>query len=96
VTALQALRHQVRARGFSTRPTPRVLAELALHVALAAAGIALCATASTTAGGIARYALGLALVTAGGMGIGTNCHCASHHATSRSRALDAALTYFGV
>jgi len=95
VTALQALRHQVRARGFSTRPTPRVLAELALHVALAAAGIALCATASTTAGGIARYALGLALVTAGGMGIGTNCHCASHHATSRSRALDAALTYFG-
>lgn len=95
MTALQALRHQVRARGFSTRPTPRVLAELALHVALAAGGIALCATASTTAGGIARYALGLALVTAGGMGIGTNCHCASHHATSRSRALDAALTYFG-
>jgi linoleoyl-CoA desaturase len=44
---------------------------------------------------VARYALGLALATAGGMGIGTNCHCASHHATSRSRRLDAALTYAG-
>ena len=95
MTALQALRQQVRARGFLTRPTARVLAELALHAALAAAGIALCATSSTTAGGIARYAIGLALLTAGGMGIGTNCHSASHHATSRSRRLDAALTYAG-
>jgi linoleoyl-CoA desaturase len=93
--ALQTLRHEIRARGFLSRPTGRVLAELALHAALAAGGIALCATAATSAAGIARYALGLALVTLGSMGIGTNCHSASHHATSRSRWLDAALTYFG-
>ena len=93
--ALQTLRHEIRARGFLSRPTGRVLAELALHAALAAGGIALCATGSTSGAGIARYALGLALITAGSMGIGTNCHSASHHATSRSRWLDAALTYFG-
>ena len=40
---LAALRQEARTRGFYTRPTARILGELALHLAASLVGIALCA-----------------------------------------------------
>jgi linoleoyl-CoA desaturase len=89
--SLAVLRHEIGARGFGRRPTARIIGELCLHLGITACGIAFFLAGR----GILLCTAGLLLCSAGSLGVATNCHSASHHATSRSRWLDRALTYFG-
>lgn len=85
------LSRDVRARGFYTKPTLRMLSELILHIAACLGGIALFVVAQSYFVQVAA----LLLSTAGALGISTNSHTSSHNATSDSRQLNRTLTYFG-
>lgn len=84
------LRRTLRDRGLLERHTGRMLLEMALHVATLVAG----AVAVAWAPSPAWAAPGMLLVVLGSLGIATNGHTATHHATSRYRWLDALLTNF--
>jgi linoleoyl-CoA desaturase len=82
---------EFRRRKWHLPNTRRVLGELLLHSSLALGGWALIAAHL----GVWVSLLGLALSTAGSVGVATNSHTASHFAASRSRRTNQALTYFG-
>lgn len=88
---LRELRSEIRARGWHRPATGRVLGELGGHVSLALSGAAVFFLATGPWGSAA----GLLLSTAGTMGVATNTHTSSHHATSRRPWVNEALTYFG-
>lgn len=88
---LEPLRRELKARGFLKRRPGRVMLELALHVAMALAGIAVFLWAEHPA----LRLLGLCISTLGSVGVGTNTHTATHFAASHSRLLNEALAHFG-
>lgn len=90
-TAYQQLAQIVRERGWLERAPGRALTELGVHVALHLGGIALFLAVDHW---LVRVAA-LLLSTYGGLGLATNTHTSSHNATTRSMALNRALTYFG-
>jgi fatty acid desaturase len=89
--ALSVLNKEFVARGWHRKPTGRILAELAFHLALVVGGIAL----------VVRFenwwvkALGMLVLTWGSLGVSTSTHTSSHYATSDRRWVNRALTYFG-
>jgi linoleoyl-CoA desaturase len=91
VHPLTALNRELAARGFHRRPTARMLAELALFVALSAGG----AAAWFLSAGIAAKVAALAVVTLGSLGVSTHTHTSSHNAVSRRLWVNKALTLFG-
>jgi hypothetical protein len=78
---LEPLRRELKARGFLKKRPGRVMLELALHLAMALAGIALFLWAEHPA----LRLLGLCISTLGSVGVGTNTHTATHFAASHSR-----------
>lgn len=89
--ALQALRHEIAARGWTRKATGRILFELLLNLTMFAVG----AVVFVTFPQLVLRAAALVLVAAGSMGVATNTHTASHYATSRKKSVNEALTYFG-
>src|ERR1700730_14362423 len=89
--AYQQLAQIVRERGWLEKAPGRALTELGVHVALHLGGIALFLAVDHW---LVRGAA-LLLSTYGGLGLATNTHTSSHNATTRSLALNRALTYFG-
>jgi linoleoyl-CoA desaturase len=85
------LRANIRQHGYYERPTARMLLDLSIHILVAATGLGVYLLAS---GWIVRIC-GLIVYTAGSIGIGTNTHTSSHHATSKKRWLNELLTYAG-
>ncbi|HEX6750073.1 MAG TPA: acyl-CoA desaturase [Longimicrobium sp.] len=88
---MTALNRELAARGFHRRPTARLLAELALFVALGAGG----AVAFLVVPGIPAKAAALVAMTLGNLGMTTHTHSSSHNATSRRLWVNKALTLFG-
>jgi len=85
------LQAEFRARGFYRKPTARIVTQLALHVATAAAGVCLLVvTESLLVAGVA-----MAVFAAGQVGLATNTHTSAHGATSHRRWVNRALTFFG-
>lgn len=86
---LREIRAELHARGLERLPTRRVLAELGVHVALLALGLAV-----FFCGELAGLrAAGLALALLGHLGVTTNAHTWSHRAGSASRRFDDALAF---
>jgi linoleoyl-CoA desaturase len=88
---LASLRAEVRRRGWLMKPTGRLVAEFVGHAVVALAGIAMLTWARTWA----TTAAGLALATAGSLGVATHAHGSSHYATSDRRWVNELLTYIG-
>ena len=88
---LARLKATFQRHGWYERPTSRVVLELASHLAVFLAGLALMVVASS----LVVKGLGLLLVTCGLLGVATNTHTSAHYATSRQRWLNELLTYFG-
>lgn len=91
VDAFAALQAELRLRGCYTRPTGRILGQLALFLAVAAVGVA----TFTTRSSLALRIGGLLLLTLGSLGVAANTHTSSHYATSERRWVNELLTYFG-
>jgi linoleoyl-CoA desaturase len=89
--AVSALRRDLATRGFSSKPTGRILLELASHVLLAVGGLVVFFVSDHL---LVRIA-GLLISTLGSTGVGTNTHTSSHYATSETRWVNEALTCFG-
>jgi fatty acid desaturase len=88
---LADLRREIAVRGWNRKATSRIIGELLLHISLSLAGVTVFVLSDNW---LARVC-GLALVVVGSMGVGTNTHTASHHATSDKRWVNEFLTYFG-
>jgi fatty acid desaturase len=88
---LAALRRELEPYAIDKKATAAVLAELALHLAITAAGIALVALTQS----LWLRALGVGLAILGSMGVATNTHTSSHKATSEHAWVNDLLTYFG-
>jgi linoleoyl-CoA desaturase len=88
---LKELMLEFRRRGYDRPNTPRIVAELGVHVLLAFGGMLLFFAGKSPV----SLVLGLAVSTVGAFGISTNTHTASHFAASRHRAVNRALTHFG-
>jgi fatty acid desaturase len=86
-----ALRTEFRLRGWDRKATGRVLLELAGHLGITFAGIAL-ALASAS---LALRGLGILATALGGLGVALNTHTASHNGTSSRRRINRLLTYIG-
>ena len=86
-----ALRSEFRLRGWGRKATGRVLIELALHLAMTFAGIALFAASPV----LAIRALGVVAAALGSLGVALNTHTASHNAAASRRRLNRLLTYLG-
>jgi linoleoyl-CoA desaturase len=89
--AFRELRAELRRLGFYRRPTGRMLLELVINAAFAAAGLMVFLETSSW---LIR-ACALIVWTAGSIGIGTNTHTSSHYATSNKRWVNQALTFLG-
>ncbi len=89
--ALAALRDEIARRGWDRECAAPVVLELVAHLTLSLVGVACFLVADTQ---LVRV-LALLASTAGSLGVATNTHTASHYATSRRRALNELLTYFG-
>lgn len=89
--SLAELRLEIARIGCVRRPTGRILLELACHVACMLGGAALFLASSR----FAVEALGVLLSAWGCIGIASNSHTSSHYATSASRRINEALTFFG-
>lgn len=88
---LTCLRQEFGKRGFYRKATGRILFELAIHLVVTGAGLAVLVTTDhflLTAGGILLCVLGSA-------GVANNTHTSSHYATSSKRWVNELLTYFG-
>lgn len=90
-TAFRELRAEIARHGWTRKPTRRTVLELGAHLATMTGGIALSAVAT----GTIAYGIGIILATAGMMGVASNTHTSSHHATSDRRWINEALTLFG-
>jgi linoleoyl-CoA desaturase len=88
---MTALRAEVKARGWDQKAPKRILLELCLHILVSLAGLVAFVMASSLTGQV----LALILSTAGTLGVASNTHTSSHHATSNKRWLNTLLTYFG-
>src|SRR5438045_6079714 len=89
--AYRELMQLVRERGWDQKVPGRILAELALHLTLHLGGMAVFIFADN----LLLRAVAMFISIYGGLGVATNTHTSSHHATSHSRSLNKALTYFG-
>jgi fatty acid desaturase len=89
--AFARLKAEFKARGFYGRPTRRLLAELALHLAIFGAGTVIVLWSPHPV----VWLLGMVLVTLGSLGVATNTHTSAHFATSEKDWVNRALTYFG-
>ncbi|HEV7589136.1 MAG TPA: hypothetical protein VGO40_13560, partial [Longimicrobium sp.] len=88
---LTVLNRELAARGFHRKPTARLLAELALLLAMAAGG----AAAYFLVHGIVLKAAALLVMALGNLGITTHTHSSSHNGTSPRLWVNKALTLFG-
>jgi linoleoyl-CoA desaturase len=91
VEAVAELRREFSRRGWDRKATGPILFELAIHVAIAMAGMIVFMSWSHP---VIR-ALGLLASSFGCMGVGTNTHTSTHYGTSDKRWLNEALSYFG-
>lgn len=85
------LRREFARRGWTRKPTARVIAELAGHLAFMLGGAALYLMVP----GWPAKLCGLAVSAFGCVGIASNSHTSSHYGTSSRRTLNEALTFFG-
>lgn len=88
---LAGLTAEFRARGWQPKDTTAVVVELAAHLGIALGGAAI-AYMSTS---LPVIAAGLLVSTYGTLGVATNTHTSTHHATSRSRQANVLLSAFG-
>jgi fatty acid desaturase len=88
---LTVLNQELAARGYHRKPTARLLAGLALLLAMAGGG----AAAYLAVHGVAAKAAALLVMTLGNLGITTHTHSSSHNSTSRRLWVNKALTLFG-
>jgi fatty acid desaturase len=88
---LSALQAEFRVRGYYRKPTGRIVTQLALHLLTACAGLALLLATDSPL----LAAVGMALFSAGQIGVATNTHTSAHYATSHRRWVNRALTYLG-
>jgi linoleoyl-CoA desaturase len=91
IEAVAELRREFARRGWEKKATKRIGFELAIHVTLALAGIAIFMAFHHAA----LQVLGLLISAFGSMGVGTNTHTSTHYATSDKRWVNEALSYFG-
>ncbi|HEX5726516.1 MAG TPA: fatty acid desaturase [Longimicrobiaceae bacterium] len=89
--ALSVLNREFAARGFHRKPTGRLLAQLAVLVAMSLAGTA----AFALAPGWPAKCAGLLVMALANLGITTHTHSSSHNATSPRLWVNKALTFFG-
>lgn len=89
--ALSVLNREFAARGFHRKPTARLLAQLALHLALSLGGTA----AFALVDGLLPKVAALLAMALGNLGIATHTHSSSHNATSPKLWVNKALTFFG-
>jgi linoleoyl-CoA desaturase len=89
--AISELRREFARRGWDRKATGRIVVELSIHVAIAAAGFAIFMTSHS----LAVRILGILISTFGCMGVGTNTHTSTHYGTSDKRWVNQALSYFG-
>jgi len=88
---LAQLRRQFHAEGWHRKPTSRLLADLALHLIVTAAGLAVVVLSDW----LLVDAAGMLIVTFGTAGVATHTHSSSHFATSSRRSVNDLLTFFG-
>lgn len=88
---LARLRAEFKRRGWSDKATGRVVGELWCRGAVALSGIALLYWRPTWW----SFSIGLAVATAGSLGVATNTHNSSHYASSDRRWVNELLTYLG-
>jgi len=91
VHPLSVLNRELAARGFHRKPTGRLLAQLAVLVAMSLGGTAAFVLGH---GWMVRLA-GLAVMAMGNLGITTHSHTSSHNGTSPRLWVNKALTFFG-
>src|SRR5579863_8577419 len=89
--AVAELRREFSRRGWDRKATKRIVFELSIHLAIAAAGIAIFMTCEHPAVRI----LGILISSFGCMGVGTNTHTSTHYGTSDTRWVNEALSYLG-
>lgn len=89
--ALTLLNREFAARGFHRKPTARLLAQLAVLVAMSLGGTAVFVLAENLSVRLA----GLLVMAMGNLGITTHSHTSSHNGTSPRLWVNKALTYFG-
>ena len=88
---LALLRSEFRRRGWSDKATGRVIGELSSRATVALSGIVLMYWQPAWW----SFLVGLALATAGSLGVATNTHSSSHYASSDRRWVNELLTYLG-
>lgn len=88
---LAGLTAEFRARGWQPKDTAGVVRELAIHLGITFGGAALAYMSTSTP----AIAAGLLISTYGTIGVSTNTHTSTHHATSRSRLVNVLLSAFG-
>jgi fatty acid desaturase len=91
VHPLTVLNRELAARGYHHKPTARLLAELALLLAMAAGG----AAAYFLLHGAVPKAAALLVMALGNLGITTHTHSSSHNGTSPKLWVNKALTLLG-
>ncbi|MFL6197243.1 MAG: fatty acid desaturase family protein [Thermoanaerobaculia bacterium] len=88
---MTTLNRQFVANGWNVKATGRIVAELAFHVSLMLAGIALMVAVDNLWVDLAA----IYLMTMGSLGVATNSHSAAHFSTSNKRWVNWMLAYFG-
>jgi linoleoyl-CoA desaturase len=91
IEAVTELRREFGRRGWDKKATGQILFELLIHVAIALSGVVIFMTWRHPA----LRALGIFISAWGVMGAGTNTHTSTHYATSDTRWVNEALSYFG-
>jgi linoleoyl-CoA desaturase len=89
--SLGELRREFARRGWTRKPTARLLAELAGHLTFMFGGAALYLLSSSWL----LHLAGLMISAFGCVGIASNSHTSSHYGTSSKRWVNEALTFFG-
>ncbi|MEP7270459.1 MAG: acyl-CoA desaturase [Acidobacteriota bacterium] len=85
------LRAQIEDRGLARRSTHRILGELAGHLTLTFAAFAVLVYSQSV--WLSMFAVFLSAI--GTLGVATNTHTSTHHATSERKWINSLLSYFG-
>ncbi len=85
------LHREIAARGWTRKPTGRIVLELSLHLAVVFGGIAIFLLSDN----LLIRIFGMFLSTCGSLGVATNSHTSSHHASSTNHGVNQFLTYLG-
>lgn len=88
---LAGLRAEVKARGWDVKPTGRILVQLAFHVGVTLAGLAMLLLTED----LRLQGLAIVIAVLGTAGVSTNTHSSAHYATSDRKWVNDALTLFG-